>query len=506
MKIKDITHKGEPKPKKPTKPTAKGAIHVIEPAQKPLPSAGTVKRYILTSAQNNTHVHAGVWKNILALAKYYHAEIFVGEFTYDQNSYGPMSVKPGTYKGGDRVLWYDPWLKDYTNNHRVQLGKGLVWCGDTNILPTAGDPLSGFETFAGRQSAVFPHAKIAMRSVASVQGSGAKLIYTTGTVTQRNYIVKKAGLIADFHHTYGGLLAEVDSQGRWKVRQLDAEDESGTIYDLTLKVEGGVVTEGHRVEAITWGDIHATIIDKTVLALSATSEGNMLDVLEPRYQFIHDLIEGASVNHHAAYQPLERFKSRVLRGLDVLSEMKASADILRLYYRPSTNMVVVNSNHDRWLDRWLDEYRPQRDNPQDLELYYAAGGKRLEAARAGSDLNVLEYLIRQHAHFDLEAKFLALDESFLICDRKIECGQHGDLGANGAKGSPAGLSKTGRRSNIGHTHSAGIWDGLYVAGTSTEFRMGYNHGSSSWTHSHIITYANGKRAIITMFEEDWRAK
>jgi hypothetical protein len=101
---------------------------------------------------------------------------------------------------------------------------------------------------------------------------------------------------------------------------------------------------------------------------------------------------------------------------------------------------------------------------------------------------------------------LSLDESFLICDKKIECGLHGDLGSNGSRGSANSLSKIGRRSNVGHSHSAGIWDGLYVAGTSTEFRMGYNHGPSSWTHSHIITYPNGKRAIITMFEGAWRAE
>src|ERR1035437_6492102 len=123
-----------------------------------------------------------------------------------------------------------------------------------NITPTASDPLTGLETYSGRQSAVFPHAKIAMRTVASIQGSGAKLNYTTGTVTKRNYIQKRAGLMAEFHHTYGGLLVEVDSAGVWKVRQLDAEAVSGTLYDLTLKVENGVVTDGHRVEAINWGD------------------------------------------------------------------------------------------------------------------------------------------------------------------------------------------------------------------------------------------------------------
>ncbi len=505
-KIKDIIKPAGKKGKKPTKPFAKGSIEGVVAEVAPLPKSGEVKRYILTSAQNNTYVHDGVWKNLLALAEYHHAKLFVGTFTYDQNSYGQMSVKQGKYKGGEKELWYDPKIAPFVRDERVQLSRGLVWCGEANIIPTAGDPLRGFETYESRNSAIFPHAKIALRTIASVGGSGAKFIYTTGTTTQRNYIQKRAGLIAEFHHTFGGLIVEVSGDGTWKVRQLDAEDETGTFYDLDLKVENGVVTGGHRVEAITFGDIHATIIDPTVLLLSATGQGNMIDTLRPKYVFIHDLIEGASVNHHVAHKPLERFKTE-LRGLSsVLRELQASAAILAEYYRPETKLVVVNSNHDRWLDRFLDEYDHQHDDVRNLEIFHDGNAARLRAARVGITLNVLEYLIQSHTEFRCpDVQFLDIDESFLICDKRIECGQHGDLGANGVRGAGPTLSKIGRRSNIGHSHTAGIWDGLYQAGTSTELRMGYNHGPSAWTHSHIITYPNGKRAIITMFEDAWRA-
>jgi hypothetical protein len=35
--------------------------------------------------------------------------------------------------------------------------------------------------------------------------------------------------------------------------------------------------------------------------------------------------------------------------------------------------------------------------------------------------------------------------------------------------------------------------------------LGYNVGLSAWSHSDIITYANGKRAIVTFFRGKWRA-
>lgn len=33
----------------------------------------------------------------------------------------------------------------------------------------------------------------------------------------------------------------------------------------------------------------------------------------------------------------------------------------------------------------------------------------------------------------------------------------------------------------------------------------YAKGPSSWTHSHIVTYPNGQRTIITLYAGKWRA-
>jgi hypothetical protein len=98
-------------------------------------------------------------------------------------------------------------------------------------------------------------------------------------------------------------------------------------------------------------------------------------------------------------------------------------------------------------------------------------------------------------------RFLREDESFKICTdlkgNEIECGNHGHLGANGARGAISGFKKLGTRVNIGHSHSANIADGVYQAGVTGSLDMGYNVGASSWSSSHILTYSNGKRTIIT---------
>ena len=485
--------------KKTLRPVAGGTIRGVVHESFKLPSEGNVRRYILTSAQNNTFIHPAVLKNLEALAKYYSAEILVGTYSYNKNAYGPLAVKRGTFDSQDKP-WYDERIEKYIVDHRRQLGDGLVWCGEMNIIPTEVNPLSGLETYSGSRSCIFPHARIEMRSVATMQGHGTKLMYTTGTVTKRNYIQKKAGLKAEHSHAYGGTLVEIDSLGHWWVRQLEADENTGRIQDLNVVADDGIISLNGQIEAITWGDSHATAIEPTIKELTF----NMLDTLKPRYQFIHDLLEGVSVNHHNARNPHEKFKA-FMRGYDIVTkELQDTVNLLQEYVRSGSEIIVVDSNHDNWLMRWLREH-DYRQDPHNAILFLEG---QLEVYRQiqgeNERFNLTEWAMRKF-NCDKHIKFLLNDDSFTICNKKIECGMHGHLGPDGAHGTVSNLSKMGRKANTAHTHSASIVNGLYTAGTSTKLRMGYNHGPSSWTHSHIVTYPNGKRTIITIYNEKWRA-
>ena len=226
------------------RPIAAGSIKGIVEEHVKLPAKGHIKRYILTSAQNNTYVNAPFWKNIQALASHYGAEILVGTFSYNQNRYGKLSVKQGKEKRTGPELWFDPELQPYISDQRVELAEGLVWCGEMNIIPTAEDPLSGLETYTHRKSAIFPHVKIAMRSIATMQGEGTKMNYTTGSVTQMNYIQKKAGLKAEHHHSYACLIVEVNHDGNWWVRQVGAAGPTCQLQDLDVVADNGEITTG----------------------------------------------------------------------------------------------------------------------------------------------------------------------------------------------------------------------------------------------------------------------
>jgi hypothetical protein len=108
---------------------------------------------------------------------------------------------------------------------------------------------------------------------------------------------------------------------------------------------------------------------------------------------------------------------------------------------------------------------------------------------------------------DLEGiEFVPEGASFEICrDRgPIECGAHGHLGPNGSRGTSRNLSQVATKMNKGHDHTASIVDGVYssgVCGPNPDLQL----GPSSWSPSHIVSYENSKRSIVTMQGAEWRA-
>lgn len=488
------------------RPISEGRLQAQANERRPVPDVG-IKRYLLTSAQNNTKVNFKAWTSLLAMREYYDAELLVGTFSYNINAYGAKAVKRGHAPTGDQGLWFDPVLEEYINvgdDRNIELAPGLMWCGRANILPTAARPLSGFETYAGRLSGIFPHTRLAMESVASGKHEPTKFNYTTGTITQQNYIQKKAGLKAEEHHCYGALLVEVDTEGRWWARQLVA-DTQGRLCDLNVMADGETITIDNTVAGVTWGDIHHAKIDPIIEEL-AWAEGGMLDTLHPSYQFMHDLIDFQARRHHDRKNPHKLYEL-FIKGIDSVEvEMQNAADFLHKADRSWCKTVVVDSNHDNDFLRWLREADFKFD-PLNAEYYLEAQLQTYRAIRQADDFHAVEWALKR-AKCPKDVRFLREDESFIICRQNqggVECGMHGHLGTSGSRSSPLGLSRIGRPANTAHTHSACIIDNLFVAGISGMLEQGYNRGPGSWSQSHTVTYKNACRTIVTMWDKKWRA-
>jgi hypothetical protein len=453
--------------------------------------------------------------NLLALALYENAKVYVSTFLYSTRGLGARNDKAILKKDGSKrdqdEIWFDPRVVPFINDDRVEIAKGLVWCGELNIIPTAVSPLSGLEVYTGRASMVAPHVTLAMESIPGLGGDGAKLNYTTGTVTQRNYIQRKEGFKAEFHHCYGALLVEVNEEGHWFCRQLNA-DSDGTIYDLDRCAKDGQVTEGHRVEAITLGDTHEDQKDETVHHATFGPDG-LVDVLDPKFLFVHDVLDFDRRGHHRIKNPYDMMLRYVQHRESVQAEVMGVKKFLGDAADPEhREIVVVRSNHDDHLDRWLTE-NDGRFDPVNADYWGLLNHWKTNYIMTHHSIPDMLHLalVTPDCGFTRRNKitFLTDDNSFVICPKSgngIECGLHGDRGANGSRGSRRQFAKSlGRRSNVGHSHSAGITQGCFQAGTNSLLKLSYNQGLSSWTHSDIITYVNGKRAIVTFFNGKWRA-
>ncbi|MCB8881724.1 hypothetical protein ACELLULO517_15860 [Acidisoma cellulosilytica] len=486
------------KPSKSERPLLGGSLEGPEARVK----KANGRRWVITSAQNNTRIFDSFFKAILGFCDHNGAELLVAGFSYNKNAF----ENPHQQTKASEDLWYDEAIQPFLVNAPTRLAKDLVFCGELDILPTAVDPMSGLDSYTKSSSGIIPHAKIAMKSMAVMKGQHARFLYTTGACTQLNYIQRKAGQKAEFHHVFGAIYVEVDESGDWFCRQLIAGSD-GSFYDLDKHYSACGISRA-RVEAITWGDFHEEKRDTQVLNACFDSEHSILESLRPREQHVHDLADFTARNHHNRGSAYFLAQTHFSGGASVRDGMKSCADKLQSIERSWCRTVVVESNHDQAFRRWLEEADGHRD-PINASYWHRWNLRMFEAIEAGVEPLIFEEAVRSSTKSKLQnTTFLREDDSWVICADQgdgIECGMHGHRGPNGSRGSPKSYRQIGRRCNTAHTHSCGIVDGIYTAGVSGSLDMGYNKGPSSWSHSHIITYPNGKRAILTMRGKKWRA-
>lgn len=454
----------------------------------------TGKAFILTSAQSGTKLFTPFWDNLKAFARLKGAEILVSRYRYNISEQQAKQSK--TNATPSNTAWYAPEIEPYACDRRVRLCEGLIFAGDMNILPTATDPLSGLDSFTGIESCIFPHAKIALKSIATAMDDPRKKNYTTGTVTLSNYIQRKAGQKAEFHHAYGALFVEIDDDGDFFVRQLNAGHD-GAFYDLDVRVRDGRIGRS-RIAAFSAGDIHARNIDPVVKEVT-WGPGGLIDTLRPQMQFLGDILDFESRSHHNTL--FDSYRLHVTGAESVEREIKDTFDCVSYMTRPWCQTYVKKANHDEHLERWLRESNFKADL-LNAPFYLEAMAAVLRAIRDGIEgFDLLEWALARIGKLDVH--FLPRSKSFVVAG--VDMGQHGDLGPNGSRGTARNISKTGRKANIEHSHSAQIVDGAYQAGTSTRLDMSYVRGPSSWSHCHIITDEHGKRQIVEIKNGKWRA-
>lgn len=454
---------------------------------------GKAQVFVVTCAQNGTPRHKEFYATLEQYCNHRSAELLVIPTRYKN----PTSRWSESQENAD--TWDIPAAHLLNTRFKILPGKIEV-LGDIKTQPTATDPLSGFEAITAGESGILGHTKLQLRTVATPQGRFPKLLTTTGACTLPNYTDSKAGKLGEFHHTLGAIVVEVQA-GKFHLRQLNADKKTGAFYDLEYGYSTvGVSKDSGRPLSLTLGDTHVRTADP--LVDRATAE--ITSCLRPRYKVWHDLVDGMTFNPHSQGNPFVPIALHADDASSVRQEVLDSFEYLALRTPSDCTSILVPSNHHDFLQRWINDNDWRRLDAVN-RLFYLETALALAKKAASSEperLNAYIYWAKQRFASSKNVRVLEYDESCMLGE--IEHGLHGHLGPNGARGSIKNLRRIGVKTNTGHSHSPGIDEGAYRAGTSTRLRLGYNRGPSSWLNSHILTYANSKRTLLNIIGGSWR--
>ena len=445
-------------------------------------------RFIITWAQNDTHIHKGFLKNIEAYANEIDADIHIILGRYKN----PTSV----FTDKDHETW-DPDVIKYSDANRHNIHKYVSIMSDIKIQPTATNPMSGMQGMSGVNSSIFGSPKVQLEMIPVLDESKPKMMLTTGAVTLKNYTDSKAGKKGEFHHTFGFVIVEIKDKDVFFVRQVTADDKTGSFSDLYYRVENGSVNRNESIEALILGDVHFGHHDQEVM--NKTFE--LTSVLSPKHVVLHDVFDGDSISHHQLKDPFVQYGKEVNGTNDLNKEIGVLLECLKPFEN-FENVVIVRSNHDDFLDRWLkNEDWKKQPTFKNSRLY----------------MQLSDILLEQYAnnHQNVKGVIPALINktypNFITLDRRSsykvkggwELGQHGDIGSNGSRGSLLQFRRLNTKIVVGHYHTPGRKDGAIAVGTSTSLRVGYNLGPSTWLQSHVIIHNDGRAQHVNFINGEY---
>jgi hypothetical protein len=448
--------------------------------------------YLITYAQNDTGVHKGFLENLEAYAKFRRASIVVIPGLYRN----PSLPIPPRYEPS-----WDASVRKYLFAGRSDLGPVAV-LGDLRIQPTAVTPLVGHESISGHRSAIIAHPKLALKTIAEPQSRLPKILTTTGAVTKQNYSHTRAGKIGEFHHTIGACLLEVEGD-EYHIRQINAIRD-GSFIDLEWQVSQGEIKAAPPAELLHLGDVHAWFVDQAVKQATFGKRG-IVETLAPKRIVFNDTFDAFSISHHHRKDPfLRALKSDT--GLNLVArEMKDTIDFVFEVTPPGVEAVIVPSNHDEHLMRWLKE-NDWREDPDNSEFYLETAlyvRRNVKMVGGVPELpDPFQYWFRKDPRCRKNFVLLNRGEEYTV--KNVDVSNHGDLGANGSRGSIRQYARMGSKTISGHTHTFGIDEGAYSSGTSSNRKRGFNQGLSTWMNGHTILYANGKRSLLIIINGKYR--
>lgn len=441
-----------------------------------LPSAGTM-RFVVTAVEADAEVHRGFWSNLQTYARRLGAELVVIRLG-----------RPERIEGDDR-------LKELSGTGTIIVGEAALEIVGDFGPSNSNRPLDGSGLPRRATWTLVGHPVIQLETLARVREDGLRMRMTTGALTK-----PRTRSPRQERRDVGAVIVEVGSDGGAHCRHLLADaDGDGAFHDLDVRIDAGAVTFGHRAAAVVFGDVHHAHLDACVASATWGLGGrdgetglSIVDRLRPAAMVFHDVCDFDARNHHDTKDPHRRFALMSAGRACVRTEIRRTADFLRQSARDWSESIVVQSNHDDALERWLKE-ADFRQDPLNAEFFLECSlalHRRLAAGLSGE--GVFERTMRHLSPDGLAGiRFLATGEGLEIAG--VQCGIHGHSATDGKRGSLPFFEALGMRAVLGHNHRPTTRGGICTVGVC-QTELEYARGTlTAWAVGHVVIHPDGAR-------------
>jgi hypothetical protein len=440
------------------------------------------KKFVITTAVSGMPIHKGFYNNLKAYCKKNNALLLI------LPSSDP-AIKGWELDGSlsSEHIVFD----DLALNNNLFISTFKTSAKQTN-------PLTGIKRIGQRErSMIISSPKQFLEYVPTANDKYSHALMTTGAITlptyrsTERYMSQRTAYIAEFDHKMGAIIVDIKDNKYFQFRQIQAEYGSGKLIDLGDSYSSSGI-KNERAEGLILGDIHVGHTDPNV----QIATDKLISDLKPKRIFWHDIFEGESVNHHIEHQLITKSKRTVTLEKEIIL-VKDYIESMKKKHPYVNEWIIVRSNHDDFLDRYLQSGSYVEDS---INSKFA---HKLALAKLDHGRMALEAALELVGLNKTKVNFLNINSSYKV--KNIECGVHGHMGLNGSKSGTNASMEIGYGAGVfGHSHTAGILRDVYRVGTSTKLRMGYNHGASNWTHTHCLIYSNGSRQLINIINKEYK--
>ena len=454
------------------------------------------KMLLVTSAQNKTGVFNEALNNMIAYAKYWTDKGIKTQIVVAPTRYrNPTSQTESMFSKKDSVEeWWRDEVKDYLYYGKIQFGD-VVISSDSRVIPTAKNPLNGYEAMAKDNHLIIPHSKINWQTLPRFKNRPLRTMCTTGFITHKNYSDSKAGDLGAIHHVYGFVVIEKKEDDTCHIPRNVRITSDGSFIDLIYEVKNGKISTINSSKGFVWGDLHANEVNEEILKLTI----DLCSYLKPEKQIIHDAFNGSTVNPHEKKDMFIQ-RQKIIKGEHLIEEEIEETfnliDVIKDLVGAETYISI--SNHDIFLDRYINDENWKRDlHNSPAYLKYAYIQQTVDLTQYGG---LFGYLVDDR--FGEDVTYINYGDSLEI--ENFEVGLHGDFGVNGARGNYRTFNKLNTKMIHGHQHSPVIKDNVTCVGVTCELDQYYTRrGLSSWAHAHSVIHNNGKNQLIC-FGDDYK--